>query len=362
MKKFIKKAHTSARAKSSAIVDVAKQKRQPPEPPKNVPSITNKTVEEHREEVLSSAKKYIYPLQHSKHRIVLISTGILVATLIGFFTYSTLALYKFQSSSTFLYKVTQVIPFPIARIGNTFVSYENYLFELRRYTHYYETQQKLDLSGESGQQQLGEFKKRALDKVVNFAYIKQLARENGITVTDREIEDQIDLLRAQNRLGSGDKVFEDVLRDYFGWSRADFKRYLEQEMITQRVVAALDTDTQTRANEAHQQLLEGADFGQVAQKYSDDLSSREAGGEIGFWIDRTNRDLTPQATSALFDMEVGDISPIINTGYSLEIFKLLEKDGDRVRGAHILLNFKDINTYINDLKEQQPPRVYINLD
>ena len=36
----------------------------------NVPRITNETVIDHREEVLSSARKYIYPLQHSKHLVV----------------------------------------------------------------------------------------------------------------------------------------------------------------------------------------------------------------------------------------------------------------------------------------------------
>lgn len=360
MKKFLKKAHKQAQAKGEALVEAAKQTQQPAEPPKSVPKITNKTVEEHRDEVLSSAKKYIYPLQHSKHKIVLISTSIFIATLIGFFTYCTLALYRFQSSSTFLYKVTQVIPFPIARIGGKFVSYENYLFELRRYKHYYETQQKLDPSSESGQQQLAEFEKRALEKVINFTYIKELAKENNISVSDQEVEDQITLLRTQNRLGSGDKVFEDVLKDYFGWSRADFKRYLEQEMLTQKVIAALDTDTQSRALQAEQKLQSGADFAAVAKEYSDDIASKESGGDFGFWIDKTNRDLTPQATDMLFSMEPGQVSPIINTGYSLEIFKLLEKKDDRVRGAHILFNLKDISTYINDLKEQQPARAYIS--
>jgi len=36
----------------------------------NLPRITNETIAEHREEVLSSARKYIYPLQHSLQRIV----------------------------------------------------------------------------------------------------------------------------------------------------------------------------------------------------------------------------------------------------------------------------------------------------
>src|SRR5438270_739053 len=96
-----------------------------------VPQITNETVAEHREKVIKSARKYILPLPHSKHRIVIISSAIFIVTIVAFFSYCTLALYKFQSSSTFVYRVTQVIPFPIARTGHAFVAYENYLFELR---------------------------------------------------------------------------------------------------------------------------------------------------------------------------------------------------------------------------------------
>jgi uncharacterized protein YqfA (UPF0365 family) len=93
--------------------------------PGAVPRITNETVATHREDVLKSARKYIYPLQHSKNKIILITSSIIIVFIVAFFTYCTLALYKFQSYSTFLYKVTQVIPFPIARVDGHFVSYNN---------------------------------------------------------------------------------------------------------------------------------------------------------------------------------------------------------------------------------------------
>src|SRR5665213_2865120 len=75
----------------------------------SLPRITNDTVAEHREEVLSGARKYIYPLQHSKHHIVLISSSLFAAVVIAFLAYCGLALYKFQTNSGFLYGVTQVI-------------------------------------------------------------------------------------------------------------------------------------------------------------------------------------------------------------------------------------------------------------
>src|SRR5687768_1307391 len=85
----------------------------------SVPRITNETVTEHREEVLSSARKYIYPLQHSKHSIVRISIGILAAVAIAFLAYCSVSLYKFQATSGFIYDVTRVLPFPVAKAGDS---------------------------------------------------------------------------------------------------------------------------------------------------------------------------------------------------------------------------------------------------
>jgi uncharacterized protein YkwD len=323
--------------------------------------ITNETVAEHREEVLSSARKYIYPLQHSKHKIVLVSTALFIVATITFFTYCILSLYRYKSTSTFLYRVTQVIPFPIAKTGKNFVAYENYLFELRRYMHYYETQQKLDFNSDLGRQQIAETKQRMLNKVVDYAYIKDLARQKKVKVSDKEVEAQVEILRAQNRLGGSDKVFEDVLKDFWGWSVDDFKRSLKQELLEQKVLAAFDTETQGRANAALGELKNGADFAAMAKKYSDDVGSKDTGGEIGFMIDRNNRDLSAQTTSKFFELQPGQFSDLINTGYSLEIIKVLERNGDKVKGAHILFNFKDINLYLNDIKDKQKARVYIRL-
>lgn len=332
-----------------------------PEVRANVPRITNETVAAHREEVLGSARKYIYPLQHSKHRIVLISTVLFIVTIVFFFTYCTLALYKFQTSSTFLYRVSQVMPFPIARTGGRFVAYENYLFELRHYTHYYENQLDTDFSDPKNTPQLNDFKRRALDKVISDAYVKQLAKQHNVSVSNQEVNDQITLVRNQNRLGGNDKVFEDVLRDYWGWSVDDFKRSLRQELLAQKVASTLDTDTRTRADAALAEVKAGGDFAALAKKYSDDAKTKDTGGEFGYPVDRTDRNLSAQTTDALFKLAPGQTSDLINTGYSLEILKNIEAQGDKIRGAHILFNFKDINTYVNDLKEKKPSTQYISL-
>ncbi|HTE22452.1 MAG TPA: peptidylprolyl isomerase [Candidatus Limnocylindria bacterium] len=350
MKKKIKK-----------LISKRPRRNQEPELKEAAPRITNETVAAHREEVLGTARKYIYPLQHSKHRIVLISAALFIVTIVAFFTYSTLALYKFQSSSTFLYRVTQVFPFPIARAGSRFVGYENYLFELRHYTHYYENQLDTDFTDPKNTPQLEDFKRRALEKVVTDAYVKQLAEQNGITVSPREVDDQITIVRNQNRLGGNERVFEDVLKDYWGWSVTDFKRSLRQELLAQKVAAALDTTTTDEARTALAEIRAGKKFSDIAKKYSDDQRTKNNGGEFPRPIDRTDRDLAAQTTDALFKLRKGQVSELVNTGYALEILKNLEVEGDTIQAAHILFQFKDIAEYVDNLKEQKRARLYLNL-
>ncbi len=325
----------------------------------DVPRITTETIAAHREQVIGNARKYIYPLQHTKHRIIAITSGLIIAAVIGFFTYATLALYRFQSTSGFLYRVTQVVPFPIARTGGSFVSYESYLFEVRHYTHYYQSQLKLDFNSPEGKLQLTAFKKQALDKVVNDAYVKKLAAQHHVNVTDQQINDQITILRNQNRLGSSDKVFEDVLRDYWGWSTDDFKRSLHDQILAQNVAAALDTATQDRAKQALSELKTGADFAAIAKKYSDDATTKANGGDIGV-VERTKRDLTAETVDTLYKLKPGQFSDIINIGYSAEIVKNIEFNSDgKIHAAHILFNYKEISAYINDLKDKQKTIIYI---
>ncbi len=330
----------------------------------NLPRITNETVAEHREEMLSSARKFIYPLQHSRGRIVKISVAIFALGLIVFGAFILVSLYKLQSSSTFVYGVTRVLPFPVAKAGTSWVSYESYLFELRHLTHYYETQQEIDFSTDNGKTQLTAFKKRAMQQVIDDAYVKQLARDNDVSVSGSEVDDAVALLRSQNRLGNSDEEFADVLKEFWGWSADDFRRALTQQILTQKVVAKLDTATAERAAMAEVQLkagVSGADFAKVAAAASDDQMTKSSGGVYPFQIDRSNRDLAPKVIDELFKLQPGQTSGVIDTGYSLEIVKLTENKAGKLRAAHISFVYKGIGEFLKPLQEKSPPGRYIEV-
>lgn len=345
----------------SAIKHVPRLQRVPQTDNEDV-RITNETVAARREEVLGSARKYIYPLRASKHRVVKVSVGIFVAAVVAFFVFCIVDLYKFQSTSNFIYGVTEVVPFPIAFVApHRLVSYNDYLFELRHYMHYYHTQQQVDFSTASGKRQLADFKKESMQRVMQDAYVQQLAEENGLSVSDQEVDTALALVRTENRLGASDQVFESTLSNFWGWSVNDFRRELKQELLAQKVVDKLDTATHDRATQALTQLAQGADFATVAKQVSDDTSTRDNGGDYGLLIDKSNTDIPPQVIAALFQLQPGQHSSAINTGYTLEIVKVLEIHGNQLRAAHISFNFQPITAYTNPLEAANRSFTFIHV-
>jgi peptidyl-prolyl cis-trans isomerase D len=169
----------------------------------------------------------------------------------------------------------------------------------------------------------------------------------------------VGLLRSQNRLGGSDQVFEDVLREFWGWSMDDFRRELRSQMLAQKVVSVLDEGTHERAGSVLAQIQQGADFATVAKQNSDDEVTKANGGDYGFAINKTNRDLSPQVVDELFKLKAGQTSGIVETPFGLEILQVRELDGNTVRASHILLQFKPTKTYIDPLRGSEKPRLFI---
>lgn len=361
---------TPKKRKVTAIVpQVAQRFRKPTlqeqteEALSNVPRITNETVAEHREEVLKGARKYKYPLEHSKHKIVIVSSSILVIALVSFFIYTVFSLYRFQSTSLFTYHVTQIVPFPVARADGRWVSYENYLFELRRYMHYYETQQQVDFQSDSGKYQLNTYRPKALQSVIDMAYIKKLAAQNNVHVSESEVNDAIATLRAQNQLGSNNEELASVTKKFFGWSINDLKRQLRDELLAQKVAAKLDKTANTKAQSVLTQLHNGADFAKLAAQNSDDPATKSNGGQYyDTAITMGSQEVPPQVVRKLATMKPGEISDIITTATSFEVVKLISVDNGKYKAAHIQIRYKDIQEYIQPLEKAHPPKRFIQLD
>ncbi len=86
-----------------------------------------------------------------------------------------------------------------------------------------------------------------------------------------------------------------------------------------------------------ERVLRGEKFSLLARLYSDDPGSASKGGELGF-IERGT--LYPEFEAAAFKLKSGEISGVIQTKAGYHIIQMIERKGDRINVAHILLQPK----------------------
>jgi peptidyl-prolyl cis-trans isomerase SurA len=76
-----------------------------------------------------------------------------------------------------------------------------------------------------------------------------------------------------------------------------------------------------RIQDIHNQLLKGADFAELAKKYSEDPGSKQNGGDLGFFERRV---MIKEFDEAAFNLKKGQISDIIKTNYGFHILKVTD--------------------------------------
>ncbi|MDR3047396.1 MAG: peptidylprolyl isomerase [Bacteroidales bacterium] len=92
-----------------------------------------------------------------------------------------------------------------------------------------------------------------------------------------------------------------------------------------------------RLMEYRERVLRGEKFSMLARLYSDDPGSAPKGGDIGF-VERGS--LYPEFEAAAFKLKSGEISPIVQTKAGYHIIQLIERKGEAIHVAHILIQPK----------------------
>lgn len=100
------------------------------------------------------------------------------------------------------------------------------------------------------------------------------------------------------------------------------------------------------ANAILDSIKNGADFSEMAKKYSEDPGSAVQGGDLGF----VKRGVFyPEFESAAYSLEPNQISGIVESPVGYHIIQMLERRGESVKTRHILIKIKldeqsDLNT------------------
>jgi len=97
----------------------------------------------------------------------------------------------------------------------------------------------------------------------------------------------------------------------------------------------LPTDEQAKAKieDIRKKIVEGADFEEMAAKFSDDAMTSGKGGDMGY-IRRVNQDprvlLTPPMLETIFSLKAGETSQAIQTPFGFELFRVEERKSPKL--------------------------------
>ncbi len=76
------------------------------------------------------------------------------------------------------------------------------------------------------------------------------------------------------------------------------------------------------ADSLYRAIKNGADFEETARLYSDDDNSSDKGGELGWY---SAADLLPEFINAIQDLDIGEVSPPVESDYGFHLLRVEEK-------------------------------------
>ncbi len=213
-----------------------------------------------------------------------------------------------------------------------------------------------------------------LDTIIVFKLLEEYARQNGFNVTNKEIDEEYQKIAAnyqsiesfENELKSKniskdflkeqistsilrDKIFNKITEDAVV-SEEEIKKYYDDNDETlfkvpeqirvshilikfnvpegQELNDNIKNEAKSKITDIENQLKQGADFAELAKKYSEDTASAPNGGDIGFI---SKGQTVAEFENAAFSLNVGEVSQIVETYYGYHLIKVTEKKDSYIK-------------------------------
>jgi peptidyl-prolyl cis-trans isomerase D len=132
----------------------------------------------------------------------------------------------------------------------------------------------------------------------------------------------LDKLRAHTQVG------DDALRAYYNAHIDQYKveNRVHPEHILFKTIGKTDAEIaeiRQKAEDVLKQAKKGANFEELAKKYSEDDATKPKGGDLG-WI--VEGQTVPEFQQAAFSLPKGSISDLVKTQYGFHIIKVLDRE------------------------------------
>jgi parvulin-like peptidyl-prolyl isomerase len=228
---------------------------------------------------------------------------------------------------------------PLAALANGQpITISDYERELERYRTSLAAQ-GIDPNSQDGQNKLNQAREWILDIMIEQVLTAQAAEQAGIKVTDAQVEEYMQAMAAES---GGEEAFRAKLEEW-GETYEDAKREVRTQLIgmamTERVVADVPesaeqvharhilVDTAEEAKRIRTQLETGADFAALARAHSLDQSTRNNGGDLGYFPRGIL--VSTEVEDAAFSLQPGQFSDVVTSALGYHIVQVVERDPNR---------------------------------
>jgi parvulin-like peptidyl-prolyl isomerase len=226
-------------------------------------------------------------------------------------------------------------------------------------TDYLSQQQNFDPDTEEGRASLVQLRRQVLDWMIDQTLIEQAAEREGISISQDKVEEETVRL-----IGDDAAQFEEWLQAN-GLTHESFKAQLHRELLgaalQERVVGSLPPSveqvharhilvmSEAEAMEVLIKLRSGESFATLAQQYSQDMGSRDIGGDLGFFPRGV---MLPEIEATAFGLEPGQTSGILKTAYGYHVVEVVEKDPSREVSEEMLATWRN-GSFLKWLESQR---------
>ena len=345
MKKLLNKLPVKLRGR--------KQEQAPPS------RITNETVAEHRERILAGGRKFKYPVQYARHKLVFNAIIISVAAAILLSVIAWWQLYPMQNSSALMYRITLLLPLPVAEVDGEQVPYRDYLVQYRGSEYYLAKYGDIKLNTADGKRQLDYVKRQSLDKAEQIAYARKLSRSANVTVTNADVDAFINQERNAANGKTSQETYDASAQMVLGLSTEDYRLSVANAILKTKVSFAVDSAASAQVKKAGE-LIKAADgdFAKAAEQMAD---TKVTAGNTGM-VDVSGK-FRGLRVADVATLEVGELSRVLRSTTSEGYYyvRVVNKTDSQVDFLYLHVPLSKFDTDFAAIKKAGKIKEYISV-
>lgn len=177
-----------------------------------------------------------------------------------------------------------------------------------------------------------------------------------------EVKEQLTVQKMQSTITKDIKVTPSEVKRFFNSIPADSLPYFSTEVSLAQIVKVPSVNkaqkeaVRQRLLNIREEIMNGADFEEMARRHSEEPGASTSGGNLGF---QSRGNLVPPYEAAALRLKPGEISQPVETEFGFHLIQMIERRGNLYNTRHILLrpvssalDIEEARDYLDSLRTQ----------